>query len=141
MAEETYRRVDAAAQQLEKAIELYFEGVDYLSALTLAGAAEGQLGEWLAFDQEPNAHTKLLPIIVRLTEVYTGEQITERTASDDLNEVRNWLKHYREPESLVFDAKERAFGMIDRAIINFRRITGGFTDAMLRFLRAEGYPY
>ena len=45
--EETLSNLDVAERQLERAIALFLDEEDYVSALTLAGAAEEILGKLL----------------------------------------------------------------------------------------------
>lgn len=48
MSEQTYARVDLATEQLDMALVLFLEKHSYVSALTLAGAAEEIFGKALA---------------------------------------------------------------------------------------------
>jgi hypothetical protein len=47
VADQTYNRVDLAAEQLDVALSLFLENQSLVSALTLAGAAEEILGKAL----------------------------------------------------------------------------------------------
>jgi hypothetical protein len=136
----THKRLDAAVAQLHTAIALYLSGSDYLSAATLAGAADGQLGEALQLVGKDHALRSMVPLLTKLTERLTGEALTDRDAWNDQNAVRDWLKHSKgQSETLRFDAKEAAFALIDRGIINFVRLTGrDFTPPMRQFLATEG---
>ena len=88
---------DSALRQTKAAIEhLYANELE--SAITLAGVAEGQLPE--------TARQHLYRVLV------------QRFSHDNLNLVRNWLKHPSGPESPTISEFE-AVVMISRAIQKF----------------------
>ncbi len=122
---------DIAERQLLTALRLWRES-DFLSALTLAGAAEEILGKRLrklgrepSFDQLKNA-------IVTLTKrVAHPDQDIERMVGEHLNQTRNELKHFAGEDKLSFDLRADAAEMLERAIANYRLLTGNLpTDAM-----------
>lgn len=104
---ERHQRIDAAVEQLHVAIDLYLSGRNYLAAITLAGAADGQLGEWSRALQQGSALDRLKPVIAKLAVKLEKSTWTDREIADDLNFVRNWLKHYQPPETLETNARER----------------------------------
>jgi hypothetical protein len=120
MPAQEHHQIRAAVEQLHLAIDLYFDG-SYLSAITLAGAAEGVLCCPLKKDNRAFEQTK--SFIGKLTELFTGENRDDKSIGDDLNLVRNWLKHYDpKRETLSFDARDQAYEMIERAIEDYWKL-------------------
>ena len=62
-------------------------------------------------------------------------QIFKKEIANYANYPRNHLKHWDpgRPKEIVFDAKKEAKLMLDRAITNYRRLTGEETPAMGKF--------
>jgi hypothetical protein len=136
------RKVDIAKQYLEDSLRLYSEG-RFLSALTLAGAAEEMLGSWLkrsipseisgvslhpvtAFDREAAAIAAFDQQLVNIG----APNFTAKPLSEIKREVapRNSAKHFNDPneDTFTFDQQLEAGSMIIRAIRNYRIV---FPDA------------
>lgn len=120
-------------QQLLAALKLWKER-DYMSALTLAGAAEEILGNRLrqqgretSFDQ---VKREILAEVERCRDCDPDGQEEKSIASlpklvaDLLNDPRNELKHYEEDDMLSLDLQAEAILMLERALINYHRLTG-----------------
>ncbi|WP_182167755.1 hypothetical protein [Rugamonas brunnea] len=117
-------KLDAAVHQLVVAMRLFFEG-DYLSSLTLAGAAEEILGKL--------SIRAGLPVAVDFITEYHYEDVDETIPEGQrkkvllgiLNRVRNQAKHANdEAETHVeFDATE-ALQMIMRALPMAQNLKG-----------------
>src|SRR5690606_33563905 len=106
------------------AIRLWQEG-DYLSSLTLAGAAEEILDKRLRkLGREPSFN-QLRDLIVALarSEGETDPKL-EKAIGDMLNDTRNELKHYAGDESLSFDLRPDCLETLERAIANYQAPTG-----------------
>ena len=115
---------EIAEHQLLAAIRLWQEG-DYLSSLTLAGAAEEILGKRLRkLGREPSFN-QLRDLIVAFaqSEGDTDPKL-EKAIGDMLNDTRNELKHYGGDESLTFDLRSDCLEMLERAIANYQALTG-----------------
>jgi len=100
---------DAALRQITAAIE-HFEAQQYECAITLAGAAEGQIKT-----DEGSEH-----LFAKLKVMAPEEFENEREWASWLNTTRDWLKH--ETPHLGDDWEINAFGaavMIARAITKF----------------------
>ena len=116
--------VEIAEHQLIAALMLWRQH-DYLSALTLAGAAEEILGKRLRkLGREPSFE-QLRDLIVALArqEGDTSHDL-EKVIGDLLNSTRNELKHYSGDELLSFDLRTDAQEMLERAIANYQALTG-----------------
>jgi hypothetical protein len=120
---------EAARRQIEAAIRLYHAG-EWECAITLAGAAEGQL-------PEPTANHLFGKIRGRRPEEFKNEK--EWTTF--LNETRDWLKHNHDqgPRDIV---DFEALIMLWRALTKFYENFGEETREMSEFLRwgqQQGY--
>ena len=122
---------DIAEHQLIAAIKLWREG-DYLSSLTLAGAAEEILGKRVRKIGKEPSFDQLRDLIVAVanSEGETDPNIG-KTIGDLLNCTRNELKHYSGDETLEFDLRSDCLEMLERAIVNHEALTGTLlADAM-----------
>lgn len=135
---------EAARIQLDRAIRLFLDERDYVSCITLAGAAEGMLGEKLTksgFDHAVVSQAKGYGQLLSEEEreaLRDDKKSFERTMIDDWNLVKNWLKHHRsEAEHLEInrtkDCMFVAYDMIERAATNYMQLFGDITDQMQRF--------
>lgn len=120
-----------AQRQLETALRLYFEGEDYFSVITLAGASEEIFGK-MAKTRAPNetALDSLTKAVIEIDKTQTTKRVVKRA-----NYVRNRLKHWTEDEVTVVecDAPEEARDMLNRAIDNYYALTQNLSPAMRSF--------
>lgn len=121
MSLSTLSAEDIAEHQLLAAIRLWQEE-DYLSSLTLAGAAEEILGKRLRKLGRELSFNQLRDLIVALarSEGETDPGL-EKTIGEMLNNTRNELKHYGGDESLTFDLRSDCLEMLERAIARWHR--------------------
>lgn len=82
-----------AKTQIDTAIFLFLSDTDFVSALTLAGAAEEILGTLIK--RENNSH--ILGDLHAWYQETTGGQIAFGQFSQNANFTRNSLKHAKEP--------------------------------------------
>lgn len=98
---EKHNRLEMAKRQLGTALALFFEGNDYYSAITLAGAADEVFGQVLrAQGKEP----RLEEIAKSVTAIYKklyGSEITPKSVVERANHARNALKHWSESQPIV----------------------------------------
>jgi hypothetical protein len=122
---------EIAEHQLLSAIKLWQEN-DYLSSLTLAGAADEILGKRLRkLGREPSFNQlRDLIVIYAQSEGETAPDL-EKTVGDLLNNTKIALKHYSGDESLAFDLKSDCLEMLERAIANYHSLTGTFLGEAL----------
>ena len=118
---------DVAQIQLERAMRLFLEEEDYISAITLAGAAEEILGKQIK--DRPNALDEYVGIIEKLL-AKCSEQSDKKAIGDYLNYPRNSLKHLKvgDRQDFNFQFKEAASELIERAILNYLKVTSYFPD-------------
>ncbi len=124
---------DIAAHQLITALRLWSEN-DYLSALTLAGAAEEILGKRLCSLGRTPSFDLMKNQIIALAKKHGDTDLnTEKLVADLLNQTRNELKHYAGDESLDFDLRADAAEMLERAIANYHLLTGSVLAEAVTF--------
>lgn len=137
--EVTLTNLEIAHQQLERAIDLFMGPKDYISALTLAGAAEEILGKllnkrgqshWL--DEITSGALDALGFVD--DDAYSSEGKAARKEVANLaNFYKNRCKHFSENDQISFPVDVKAAEMIDRAISNYWDFTNRETGSMGRF--------
>lgn len=98
-------RKEAALSQTTLAIRLFHEG-EFAGAITLALAAEGQM--------QPTTS----PHVLQSSKEKAAQFMAEREFVSKMNEVRDWLKHHKEPEEMQIYELE-AFFAVARATSKF----------------------
>jgi hypothetical protein len=126
-----FTQLQAAQAQLETALALYLDGTDYLSAITLAGAADNLTGQMMKNGMHSLAGNA--KVFAWLVERLGGSVLGEKAATTELNDARDWLKHYKPGSTMTFDPKARAQEMLERAVYNTLVITGNESERMRRF--------
>lgn len=124
---------EIAEHQLITALRLWHDD-DYLSALTLAGAAEEILGKRLRILGRTPSFDQIKNDIVALAKQHGDtDPKTEKLVADLLNQTRNELKHYDCDDSLSFDMRLDAAEMLERAIANYHLLTGTILEEAEHF--------
>lgn len=129
--------VDVALIQLERAIALFLDEKDYLSSLTLAGAAEEVLGELVKRHGEVAAIDRILDDGIMIQRKLYGLQSPRDKLASSLNECRNKLKHFNGNEPLYISAGYSSSRMIERAIDNYLSMGNEKTKLIERYLNEE----
>jgi hypothetical protein len=133
MTSSTLTANEIAEHQLLAALKLWREK-DYLSALTLAGAAEEILGKRLRKLGRQPSFDQLKNQIVTAAKLHGDtDQGTEKLVAELLNQSRNELKHYAGDESLSFDLRADAAEILERAIANHQFLTGVVMEETIDF--------
>lgn len=137
-----YYREDLALAQLETALRLYFEGTDFASVITLAGAADEIFGKLLAASGKDNSLASLQKAVIAIHEKLNGGPISHGEVADRANRARNNLKHWDPGDPLVvkFDLPQEANDMLNRAIDNYWTLKQKLSPAMERFQRENLAP-
>jgi len=137
--EETLSNLEIARRQLDRSITLYLDEKDYVSALTLAGAAEEILGKLL--NEEGKEHwldniskgaLRALGFQKKMLDTSEAKK-TKKDIVNLANHHKNRVKHYNDNGTITFTVNAEAAGMIDRAISNYFDFTQSETGAMDRF--------
>lgn len=145
------KQIEVAEIQLDRAITLFLDEEDYFSSGTLAGAAEEifgcllrDLGREPSLDNYVSVMQKLLSEVeIRAIEPNSKPSRTlDGILSSQLNDYRNWLKHYMKNESeFLFNPESAAEELLDRACSNFWQLFGRETEQTKRFLEYQRNIY
>lgn len=130
MKDRDYSKTEIALYQLEKAIELYIEGTDFISCITLAGASEEITGKMV----ERNGGKHFLE---RVREYYENdpEIDTSKKFYSWARQTRNSLKHFNaEGETHVFVCKLEAEQYVKAAVVNYINTGSIFTKKIVEFM-------
>lgn len=107
-------KLEVATHQLSAAIELFLDKKDYLSSLTLAGAAEEILGKLLTVQGGISTLDFLKTFHFDQTDPSLSIDKRNKIISDLANNARNAAKHLNDDQVIV--SQENALQMIMRAI-------------------------
>jgi hypothetical protein len=142
VAIEAHDRRTMADTQLETALSLYFEGRDYYSVITLAGAADETFGQILADRGMENQLETIKKNVAAIYKWATGEDRDPSWVAQRANMARNALKHWSPGQPMIvhFDVLEEARDMLDRAITNLWRLGGVPSPAAARFINEKRAP-
>lgn len=137
MTVRAYYRDDLALQQLEVALRLYFEGSDFASAITLAGAADEIFGKLLACEGRDNSLENIKQSVAAIHQKLYNEPIDPKQIADRANRAKNSLKHWDRDQPLIvkLDLAQEASDMLFRAIDNYWALKEELTPSMERFQR------
>jgi hypothetical protein len=121
---------EIAKQQIETALELFFSKGDLFSVITLAGAGEEIIGKLLSREGKKS----MMDHLVALDKKLTGTGRDFKTVNDEINGIRNSLKHAKKPseDEIEFDSGH-AIAMLARAVANYTSLEGVATDKMQQF--------
>ena len=130
-------RDDLALAQLETALQLYFDGRDFASVITLAGAADEIFGKLLTASGRESSLASLTKAVTAIHQKLYGEAIASGEVVDRANRARNNLKHWDVGDDLIvkLDLPEEARDMLNRAIDNYWTLKQDLTPSMERFQR------
>jgi len=135
MAEETYEKLDIACQQLNTAIDLFFEGVNHFSVITLAGAAEEILGRYMELVGKQSSLDGIVKGTALVHKHLYGEDLPHKEFKFRANMARNSIKHLDSDEDLnvTFDSKEEMIDMLVRATDNYFGLEIPESDQVQKF--------
>lgn len=136
-------KLEVAVVQLGQAIRLFLEG-DYLSSLTLAGAAEEILGKLSERAGMPVAVEQVVAFHWKDTDPDLPDAERRKVLLSVLNRARNAVKHANNPDEAGFDLEpDFALQMIMRAMPMARNL--GMTPAheaeIVAWIRANGEAF
>ncbi len=119
---ERITKLEASTRQLEAAIGLFFAG-DYLSSLTLAGAAEEMLGKLSGREGKPVAAEEIVTFHWGDTDPALTDGERRKVLLNVMNRPRNEAKHANDPGGTHCDV-DRTFAlqMIMRAMPMAKRL-------------------
>lgn len=121
MPEQTYTSIGLAVEQLDSAIAHFLNRRSFISALTLAGAAEELLGKTLRSMNERNALEWQYVMMEPTLSLFMHTTLSKQDFITIENRARDAAKHWR-PDPLELDIEDAALSMIVRASDNARRL-------------------
>jgi hypothetical protein len=133
-----YTKFEAATTQLNRALVLYLDDADYLSAITLAGAAEEPLGKLVEKAGGKNRLASESSAVAAIHLQLYDEPLHKKDAIAVINLARNSLKHLGGGDDFEIDPKEEAYHIIDRALGNYLQLSNDIAPHMQRFLELRG---
>lgn len=132
-------KLEVASHQLGVAIRLFLDG-DYLSSLTLAGAAEEILGKLSERAGKPVATESIVAFHWKDTDQTKSDKERRKILLDVLNDERNQAKHANNPDETHFDVEQMfPLQMIMRAMPMARMLGASVPNEaeMVRWIRAH----
>ncbi|OGW55625.1 MAG: hypothetical protein A2Y81_00360 [Nitrospirae bacterium RBG_13_43_8] len=123
---------EVARSQIDTAIDLFLDGKDYLSVITLAGAGEEILGSLIARAGKKRMIDHLIDLDKKLSK--GGRQF--KIINQEINGFRNSLKHADDPTEDIVDVvedQEHAIAMLARALTNYHELEGKLSVKMEQF--------
>lgn len=135
MIEQTHNRIDLAVEQLDVALSLFLEKNSYVSALTLAGAAEEILGKALSHHGKQTVLQYKYEAIEPVHKLLHRKPLLWAEYIADENRARNAAKHMASPSEdlIIIDLEDAALWMLVRACHNFERLDLPRTARMIEF--------
>lgn len=126
-----------AEHQLHTAIELWHQE-DFISAITLAGAAEEILGKRLRKIGKQSSFDLIKNDIVNAAKICgDNDPNTDKLVATLLNQTRNELKHYAGDESLYFNLRSDSIELIERAIANYQELVELVPEEFFSFMASS----
>jgi hypothetical protein len=113
-------KLKVAISQLRLAIALFMEEREYISVITLAGAAEEILGKIAAAASLTPALNRRAEGARQLHVALWGNDPGDKLFKDLKNKTRNELKHLSSGVPLAFGLEQECIRMLDRAVENYR---------------------
>lgn len=107
--------------QLFRAIELFCASEDFISAITLAGAADEILGKLVKQKGGVNALDEEASYQCDMLLSFFGRSANPKEFKDMENFEKNQVKHINEP-TIEFDQEQKAVDLITRAIENYKKL-------------------
>jgi hypothetical protein len=123
-------KLEVASHQLNVAIRLFLEG-DYLSSLTLAGAAEEILGKLSQRAGEIVAVEAIVNYHWQDTDPILSDAGRRQVLLEILNRGRNQVKHANDPNETTFEVEQIwPLQMIMRAMPMAKKLNARIPDEM-----------
>ncbi|MEJ1422113.1 MAG: hypothetical protein Q2484_16470 [Candidatus Sedimenticola sp. (ex Thyasira tokunagai)] len=105
-------KIDIAKQQIERAIDLFLHEQDYISSITLAGAADEVLGKMVDNSGVSSAYSGISSLMNGIHEELNRELYSNKEFNSLANGARNHLKHLSGAETVEIDPRQEACNML-----------------------------
>ena len=134
----TLSKLEVAEHQLNVAIRLYLDEDDFVSAITLAGAAEEILGKLLEKQGRKHSLEEFAESCVRVGRHLFNEEWTTKRFVEMQTFFRNGLKHITDGEPIAVP-RAAAEEIIGRAVDNLWALEGRETPEVRRYMESSGW--
>lgn len=130
MKDRDYSKIEVALYQLEKAIELFIEGNDYISCITLAGASEEITGRMV----QRSGNMSFLDLVREYYKDHPNID-TSKKFYNLARQTRNALKHFNdEDETIVYVSRLEAMQYVQAAVVNYMSTQFIYTRKIEEFI-------
>lgn len=130
---ETLSYLEVATRQLNRSIRLYLDEKDYISSITLAGAAEEILGQLIIGGGGTHELDQEITATLRFCDKDESDPKERKSVAQLANYFKNRTKHYQKEGELIYQTDLSAAELIDRAISNYWALTQNETGDMEQF--------
>lgn len=120
--------------QLLTALRMYREK-NYVSAITLAGAAEEILGKIIRSKGLPTTYDLIKGIINNTSNQLHRAEFNNKEFNEIANSARNQLKHFSSDGCMEIDLKQEAVNIIHRAVYNYENAIGYMPKEAVSWLK------
>lgn len=127
-------KLDIALAQIERAVVLALDEADFISAVTLAGAAEEILGSLLETRGLQSSYSGLKHVLDYVHEDVKSVNLTSKEFRALANGARNNFKHLSGTEKVEVDPEQEACNLAHRAISNYTSLGYERTEIMVRWI-------
>lgn len=83
---------------------IYFNGTDYASVITLAGAADEIFGRLIVANGKENSFESIKKAVSAIHQKLYGEDIDPSQIAERVNRARNSLKHWNQTQPLIVNS-------------------------------------
>ena len=125
--------VEVAERQLNRSIRLFLDEKDFVSSITLAGAAEEILGYLVELAGGTHQLDQEITATLQICGKDEKDPKERKSVAQLANYFKNRTKHYQEEGELLYLTDLSAAELIDRAISNYWALTQNETPEMERF--------
>ena len=133
-------KLEVASRQLNVGVRMFLDG-DYLSSLTLAGAAEEILGKLSERAGKPVAVDSIVDYHLQDTDLTLSDRKRKQGLLDLLNRGRNQAKHANDPNETHFDVEQIwPLQMIMRARPMAKRLGAPIAEEMRMVAWIRSHP-
>jgi hypothetical protein len=133
---ETLSKIQIAELQLNRALALFLDDNDFVSAITLAGASEEITGKLLECKGQRCALRALTEFCIAYSEDVQGREVKPKQFVAIANHFRDGLKHVTDGKAMAIP-RQAVIEILDRAVENYFAHEGTLSPLMERFMRIE----
>jgi len=129
---QSFAKIEIAISQINTAIDIYMNGQDLFSVITLAGAGEEILARFIKMANKESSLKKHAVALLVIHQEINKNLPSLKNVINSLNKAKNSIKHMDDTEDdyVIMDPRFEAEAMLHRAIENYYTLTGQLTEQM-----------